>query len=100
MSRSSMSGSPRSIRALSLLTLFCTVLATLSETSFWNTYSTAKTKKATPARLPLPRTLSLMRETRPLDFLKAYSVSLDDCADSSSELRRKIRRTRGMNDAL
>lgn len=63
MSRSSISGSPRSTRAVSLLTLFCTVLATRSETSFWNTYSTAKTKKATPANPPLPRTLSLMRET-------------------------------------
>jgi hypothetical protein len=62
--------------------------------------STAKTKNATLARLPLPRMLSLMRERRPCARFQAYSVSLALSWDSSSSPRRKMRRTRGMNDAL
>lgn len=99
-SASSIVSSPASNLAHSFLTLFLIVLATRSFTSFWKMKSTAKTKNAMLARLPLPSMLSLMRARRPRARFQAYSVSLALSWDSSSSPRRKIRLTSGMNVAL
>lgn len=83
--------------ATSRFTRLDSVLATRSDTSFWKTYITAKTKNATVPSPGLPVDARI-RETRLLLFLKAYSVLLDD---SSSSLGRRNRAlTRGMKDAL
>jgi len=76
MSSSPTPSSPLSTLATSFFNLFETVLATRKDTSFWKTYRTASTKKATDASPDLPCTESRIRAMSDLLFWNACSVSL------------------------